>query len=149
MLSNIERVFALKKQMVIRARQERGRPEIEKRIIDGLNGHLRKMELKGEVCSVLVFNKHGKISCRIGRQIADGVLFHELNLSIGTKGTKITGRISHSTTRRKRLYDRGFFVPADEFGVDCSNDKFWVVLVGIPVCPCSVGVSFPRIKPGV
>lgn len=61
----------------------------------------------------------------------DRIIFGQLNLSIGAKGTKQNGQIARYYDKPPRKFKHGVFVPAKKFGFESG----WVSLVNIPASP--------------
>jgi len=115
------------------------------KVTTALNEQLERVGLEGEVVSVLVYDGHGKINC-YGRRLPDGVLSDRLNLTSGTRGTRVTGRLSFPPIERLTSYEKGYFVHLETLGLISTEEDHdtYAALVNIEINPDTDGlVKFP------
>lgn len=105
-------------------------PETRK-IFDYLDSQLKDLGLEGTVQTLFVYDAHGKINC-YGNRIEPETIFGRLNLSIGTHGTRVTGKVSYPEPHHTDSYQKGYFVPGEEFK---ELKGTYLALVNIPFNP--------------
>ena len=119
---------------IIKKIEKRGKRSNRKsnEVFTYLNNQLSEKNLEGEVVSVITHDMNNKrINC-YGNKIPDGLLFGALNLSIGARGTRVTGTISYPNIERLSSYQQGYLVPLESFGLKNSEGKNeYVALINI------------------
>lgn len=114
-------------------------PETRK-IFDYLDSQLTDLGLEGTVQTLLVYDAHGKINC-YGHRIEPDTIFGRLNLTIGTEGTRLTGKVSYPEPHHNASYQKGYFVPGEEFK---ELKGTYLALVNIPFNPEELSiVAYP------
>ena len=103
-------------------------------VFEYLNEQLNNYFSDGEVESLLVYDGHGKINC-YGRRIREILIFQKLNLTIGTKGTSLTGIVSYPGMHLLTSYQHGDFVCREEFTNRQEDKDSYVALINIDVNP--------------
>lgn len=145
-----ERLNPLKK--LIKKSREKTRPatpQEKKEIFDYLDTQLKSLDLAGKVVSLLVYDTaRGQINC-YGKRIDGGVIFHGLNLTVGTHGSRLTGTVAYPQLPHLTSYHQGYFVSGRVFHAQnfFLPPASYVALVNIPCEPDSNAVKYPKTSP--
>jgi hypothetical protein len=121
----------LKREMKAAERRERPSTITLEEILAPLTERIRKTDPTGEVCTILVYDAHGKINC-YGAHIQPEMIFNALNLTIGTQGTHLTGTISYPQLDRLASTEKAKLYRGVKFGLQPNQ---YVALVNIPSDP--------------
>ena len=95
------------------------------------NRRLSDSEVSGSVVAVLDYDRFKqKINC-YGQHLQPEYIHSGLNMSIGVKGSRITGHISYPDIREMNQCKLTAFVPAAKFGIE--DKDAYVALVNVPI----------------
>lgn len=117
----------LRTQVRRKKNQTRRSTDAEKQaIFQDIEEKLHGLDLEGTVSTILVYDARGQINC-YGERITPENIFRALNLTIGTQGTKLTGKITYPEMHRMKPITEGYFVPFR------NREGEYATLVNIPV----------------
>ena len=102
-----------------------------KEVFQYLNEQLENHELTGKVSSILVYDTfRGKINC-YGEYLSAAAIHNQLNLTIGTNGSNLTGHVTYPPLDSLSSYQKGYLVSRNSF--DPNDLENHVALINIDV----------------
>jgi len=113
----------------------------EAEVFGYLDSQLKSKEKEGRVVAIITYGGDGKIHCYCyDVHISGSVIFETLNLSIGIKGTSLSGLITYPAYMPSKVpYKKGYLAPGKYFGL---SSKEWVCLINIECDSDSDAISF-------
>jgi len=102
-----------------------------KEVFQYLNEQLENHELTGKVSSILVYDTfRGKINC-YGEYLSAAAIHNQLNLTIGTNGSNLTGHVTYPPLDSLSSYQKGYLVSRNSFDPNDLENR--VALININV----------------